>query len=119
MNRTKEKLNKKIRKGDRVLAIAGNFRGQTGTVMSRRGEQVVVQGLNLRKKHVKRSEANPRGGIVELEKPIHVSNLMVCTADNKPMKLKVKQAKDGTRELYYKDEGKAVVYRSIKQSSNQ
>lgn len=119
MKEEKQKLNKKIRKGDRVLAIAGNARGQSGTVLSREGERILVQGLNLCKKHVKRSEAHPRGGIIELEKPIHVSNLMVCTADDKPIKLKVKQEKDGTRQLCYKDGDQEVVYRSVKQTSNQ
>ncbi len=76
------KRSKKIRKGDKVIAIAGNYRGQFGTVLSCVGERIVVQGLNIRKKHVKKSQQNPHGGIVELEKPIHVSNLKRVHEDN-------------------------------------
>lgn len=111
----KPKLNKKIRKGDKVIAIAGNNRGQTGTVLSRLGDKVIVQGLNIRKKHVKKNQANPKGGIIELEKSIHVSNLKVCTSDDKPIKLKVRQEKDGNRTLYYKEGDQEIVYRSVKQ----
>lgn len=107
---------KKIRKGDKVIAIAGNNRGQTGTVLSCSGEKVLVQGLNIRKKHVKPSQQNQKGGILELEKPIHVSNLKVCTADEKPVKLKVRGTKKGERELVYHEEGRAVLHRSLKKS---
>lgn len=105
---------KKIRKGDKVMAIAGNERGQVGQVMRIIGDKAVVQGLNVRKKHLKRSQANPRGGIVEFERPIHISNLRVCTEDNKPVKLKVRFDKKGERELYYKIDGQEVLYRPVK-----
>lgn len=57
------KQNKHIRKGDKVLVIAGNERGQVGTVLSRSDDRAVVQGLNLRKRHVKKSQTNPNGKI--------------------------------------------------------
>ena len=66
-----EKKTKKIKKGDRVLAIAGNYRGQTGTVLLVTGDGAVVQGLNIKKKHVKKSNTHPQGGIIEIEKPIN------------------------------------------------
>jgi large subunit ribosomal protein L24 len=120
MNNKKPELNKKlnnrIRQGDKVIAIAGNFRGQTGTVLKRMGDKAVVQGLNVRKKHVKADQANPKGGIVELEKPIHLSNLRVCDALDKPLKLKCHVNDKGERELCYNADGKNVVYRSIKKS---
>jgi len=107
---------KKIRTGDKVVAIAGNNRGLTGTVLSKQGDKVIVQGLNVRKKHVKPTQDNQKGGIVELEKPIHVSNLKVVSADDKPLKLKVHAKKSGERELVFKEGSKNVVYRSIKKS---
>lgn len=110
------KKSKKIRKGDTVIAIAGNYRGQTGTVLSCAEDRVLVQGLNVRKKHVKATQANPRGGIIELEKPIHVSNLKVCV-DEKPVKLKVKETKAGERNLVYSVGDKQVVYRSLKKTN--
>lgn len=108
------KKSNKIKKGDRVVAIAGNNRGQAGTVLSCLGEKVIVQGLNIRKKHVKKSQANPNGGIIELERPIHISNVRACNAEGKPLKLKTRTNDDGNRELYYKDGDKNVVYRVIK-----
>lgn len=111
-----KKLNNRIRQGDKVIAIAGNYRGQTGTVLKRMGDKAVVQGLNVRKKHVKRDQANPQGGIVELEKPIHLSNLRVCDALGKPLKLKCSVNEKGERELCYEADSKKVVYRSIKKS---
>jgi len=107
---------KKIRKGDKVVAIAGNYRGQTGTVLSCRGDKVVVQGLNIRKKHVKPTQQNQRGGILELEKPIHISNLKVCVEGDTPVKLKIRTNKEGERQLVYRIDGKEVLHRSIKKS---
>lgn len=111
------KPSKKIRTGDKVIAIAGNNRGLTGTVLSKQGDKVVVQGLNVRKKHVKPTQTNQKGGIMELEKPIHISNLKVLSADMKPVKLKVHAKKNGERELVYKEGSKNVVYRSIKKTN--
>ena len=73
---------KKMRKGDRVIAIAGNNKGLTGTVQSFKGERVVVQGLNVCKKHIKKTQDAPKGRIVEIERPIHVSNLKLYVEQN-------------------------------------
>lgn len=110
----KKRVSKKYRKGDLVIAIAGNYKGQSGKIISIDGEKVVVQGLNIRKKHVKRSEQMPKGGILELEKPIHISNLRVCTNEDVPLKLKVKRDEKGERVLYYKEGERDVTYRSLK-----
>ena len=107
---------KKIRKGDKVIAIAGNCRGQVGTVLQCHEDRVLVQGLNVRKKHVKPSQVNPQGRILEIEKSLHVSNLKVCVNDNQPVKLKVRTSVEGNRELYYKDGDNKVLYRSLKKS---
>jgi large subunit ribosomal protein L24 len=111
---TSVKPHKKIRRGDKVLAIAGNYKGQSGEVLNRIGDRIVVQGLNVRKKHVKKSEANPRGGVIELEKGIHVSNLKVLNAESKPVKLKARITAEGHKELVYKHEDKEVVHRAVK-----
>lgn len=113
----KPKTSKKIRKDDKVIAIAGNDRGQTGTVLKIIGDKVLVQGLNVRKRHVKPSQANQKGGVVEMEKPIHISNLKPCTEDGKPVKLHVRKNDQGHRELYYKIDGQDVLYRSIKKQT--
>lgn len=115
---TKVKTHKTIRKGDKVIAIAGNFKGQTGEVLSRIGEKIVVQGLNVRKKHVKKSETNPNGGIIELEKGIHVSNLKVLNVEEKPVKLKARHTEKGHKELVYKQDDKHVVHRAVKKTKS-
>jgi large subunit ribosomal protein L24 len=104
---------KKVRKGDTVIVLSGASRGRTGVVLSSNESGVVVQGLNVRKKHVKATQAQPKGAIVELEKPIHISNVCVCV-DGKPVKLKVRTSDAGDRELYYMNGEQAVTYRSIK-----
>lgn len=104
---------KKIRQGDEVVALCGNNKGQTGTVLSVDGDRVVVRGLNVRKKHVKPTEAQPKGGVVEREMSIHVSNLRVCV-DGQPVKLKVRTNDEGSREFYYMRGTDAVSYRTIK-----
>ena len=109
-----KKETKKIRKGDKVMAIAGNDRGQVGQVIRVVGDRAVVQGLNICKKHVKRSQTNPKGNIIDFEKPIHISNLRICNEENKPVKLRVRFNDQGQRELYYKIDSEAVLYRAVK-----
>lgn len=104
---------KKIRKGDTIVVIAGNERGRTGTVQSRKGEKVIVQGLNVRKKHIKPSQAAPKGRIIEMEMPIHISNVKLYV-DGQAIKVKVKTNEQGDRQLVYLKDGKEVVYRSLK-----
>ncbi|MDX9882140.1 MAG: 50S ribosomal protein L24 [Prolixibacteraceae bacterium] len=68
-----------IKKGDTVIVNAGNYKGQQGKVLEviRKTDRAIVEGVNMIKKHTKPNAANPQGGIVEKEAPIHVSNLML------------------------------------------
>jgi len=68
-------MNKKIRKGVRVVVIAGNDKGKEGEVLSKSEDRVLVQGVNIRKKHLKRTQQMQGGRIVEMEVPIHISNV--------------------------------------------
>lgn len=76
----------KIRQGDSVVVIAGNDKGKSGTVKSviREKNRVVVEGVNLRWKHRKPSQKNPKGERVQLEVAIHASNVMHVGSDGKP-----------------------------------
>ncbi|MGE4489503.1 MAG: 50S ribosomal protein L24 [Kiritimatiellales bacterium] len=67
----------RIKKGDTVQAIAGDDKGKTGKVLQilSGGERVVVEGLNLVKKHMRKTQDNPQGGVFEKEASIHSSNL--------------------------------------------
>lgn len=69
----------KIHKNDSVLVIAGNSKGKTGKVLKvfPKLERVIIEGVNLRKRHTKPNQKNPQGGILEKEAPINVSNVMV------------------------------------------
>lgn len=111
-----KKLNqsKKIRKGDRVVAIAGNDKGSIGVVQSREGDRAIVQGLNIRKKHIKKSQELPKGRIVEVERPIHISNLKICVEGDSAAKLKVRTNEQGDRQYIYKKDDQEMVYRSVK-----
>lgn len=69
----------KIRKNDTVMVIAGNSRGKTGKVLKvfPKDNRVIIEGVNLRKRHTKPRQSAPQGGIIEKEAPIHVSNVML------------------------------------------
>lgn len=117
MTLKKKRAAKRIRTGDTVIAIAGNDRGKSGTVLRRIGEdKVLVQGLNVRKKSVRRSEATPQGGMVDREMPIHLSNLMLSPDGTSGVKLRVKNDKKGQRELFYLQDGKEHSYRQVKKA---
>lgn len=106
-------VTKKIRKGDQVIAISGESKGKTGTVKSCNGDKVIVLGLNLRKKCVRKTQNAP-GRIVEIERPIHVSNLKISPAEGVGVKLKVSNDPKGQRQFIYKQGDQTVVYRSVK-----
>jgi len=69
----------KIRKNDNVMVISGNDKGKTGKVLKvfPKNTRVIVEGINLRKRHTKPSQKSPQGGIIEKEAPIHASNVML------------------------------------------
>ncbi len=67
-----------VKAGDTVKVIAGKDKGKTGRILKAypKQQRVLVEGVNLVKKHTKPSQANPQGGIIQQEAPIHVSNVM-------------------------------------------
>ena len=69
----------KIVKNDTVLVISGNYKGKTGKVLKvfPKENRIIVEGVNIRKRHSKPTQTNPQGGIMEKEAPIHASNVMV------------------------------------------
>ena len=91
----------RIVKGDRVRVIRGNFRDMEGPVLSviPATERVVVEGVNMRKRHERPSEANPEGGIITFEAPIHVSNVMlVDPAGGQASRIRFRIEADGAKE---------------------
>ena len=91
----------KIMKGDRVRVIRGNFRDMEGTVLEvmKDAGRVRVEGVNMRKRHTRPSQANPDGGILTFEAPIDVSNVMlVDPATGDPSRVRTRIEEDGTKE---------------------
>ncbi|KQL52133.1 50S ribosomal protein L24 [Heyndrickxia shackletonii] len=68
-----------VKKGDKVMVITGKDKGKTGVILAAfpKKDRVIVEGVNIVKKHSKPSQVNPQGGIISQEAPIHVSNVMV------------------------------------------
>ena len=80
----------KIRKGDIVLIVSGKDRGKKGKVLEvfPRDDRAVIEGANLRKKHVKPKRSGQKGQIIEMPFPIHISNLkLICQKCGKPTRV--------------------------------
>jgi large subunit ribosomal protein L24 len=100
-----------IRRGDRVKVISGNDKGAEGTVIrvDREKNRVVVQGVNVRKRHRKPSATVPEGGIVEFEAPIHASNVMLLDPKSgEPTRVRSGQGTDGQRERIAVKSGQSI-----------
>ncbi|MDA0310551.1 MAG: 50S ribosomal protein L24 [Gemmatimonadetes bacterium] len=90
-----------VMKGDRVRVIRGNDRDVEGTVLevNRDKGRVRVEGVNMRKRHTRPSEANPDGGIITFEAPVHISNVMlVDPATATATRVRTRTEEDGTKE---------------------
>ena len=99
----------KIKKGDTVQVITGNDVGKIGKVIKvflNRG-RVVVEGVNLVKKHARPTQEAPQGGIIEKEATIHISNVMMVAA-GKPTRLGYKTLEDGRKVKFAKNTGEVI-----------
>ena len=101
----------KIRKNDDVIVIAGKDKGNRGNVLSVAGEYVLVGGINKVKKHQKPNPVKgTTGGIVEMEKPIHISNIAIYNATSKKAdRVGVKQLEDGRKVRVFKSNGEVIA----------
>ncbi len=79
----------KIKKGDRVVLLAGKDKGRSGTVTKvlPKDERVFVQGVNMVQRHTKASQSDPNGGIKNKEASIHVSNVAIVDSNGKPTRV--------------------------------
>ncbi|HZE58231.1 MAG TPA: 50S ribosomal protein L24 [Chthoniobacterales bacterium] len=85
-----------VHKGDNVEVISGNFRGSSGKVLEvlPKKQRVLIEGVRLIKKHLKKSQDNPQGKIAEREGPIHISNVRVLERGEKAAKGKTSKKKE-------------------------
>jgi len=87
-------------KGDLVMVTAGEDAGRQGTVLRvmPKEDKVIVEGVNIRKKHAKPTQANPQGGITEKEMPVHISNVSPVV-DGKPTRVRFEIKGGGKRRI--------------------
>lgn len=119
----------KIKAGDEVVILAGNERGERGKVLQvlPRKERVLVEGINKRKHHEKKSEENPEGAIVERECPIHLSNVMLAgrydekrgVVKKATKKAAKKAAKKATKKATKKTSKKATTKSAAKKEASE
>ena len=98
-----------IKKNDTVMVISGNHKGKQGKVLKviRDEEKLIVEGINLRKKHIKPNQQNPQGGIQEKEIAIHVSKVMLMH-NGKKTRVGHKKLEDGSKVRFAKATGEVV-----------
>jgi large subunit ribosomal protein L24 len=101
---------RKIRKEDDVIVITGKDKGNRGSVQSVLGDYVVVSGINKVKKHQKPNPVKGvEGGIVEVEKPIHISNVAIYNASAKKAdRVGIKVLEDGRKVRVFKSSGEVI-----------
>ena len=90
----------KIKKGDRVYVLTGKDRGKTGEVMRAipTTGKVIVDGVNVAKKHQKPTRATQQGGIIDKDMPLHVSNVaIICSGCDAPTRVGYRFEADGTK----------------------
>ena len=93
----------KILKNDTVKVMAGRDKGKTGRVLTvyPKEKRALVEGVNYVKRHTRRTQQDPQGGIITKESPINISSLMVvCKACNSPTKIGISKLSDGTRTRF-------------------
>ena len=100
----------RIRKGDQVIVITGADKGKKGEVVRVAGDRVVVQNINIIKRHTKPNpQAGQAGGIVEREAPIHISNVMLFnSASGKGERVGFKVLEDGRKVRVFRSSGEAL-----------
>ncbi len=95
-----ETMKTKIKKDDKVKVLTGKDKGKIGKVLKivKKTNRVVVENINVVKANQRPTQANPQGGIVEKNMPVHVSNLMImCNSCVKPTRVSMKLLEDGKR----------------------
>ena len=100
-----------IKKGDTVMVIAGDSKGQQGRVLmvDIEKEKAVVEGVNMVSKHSRPTNKTPKGGIIEKEAPIHVSNLKLIDSSGKPTRIGRKIDEKTNKTVRYSKKSGEVI----------
>ena len=101
---------KRIKKGDQIIVVAGKDKGRQGTVLNVTDDSVLVEAVNLAKKHTKPNPmAGVEGGIVDVAMPLNISNVMLFNPmTNKGDRVGFKTLDDGRKVRYFKSNGEVV-----------
>ena len=99
-----------IKKGDQVIVISGEYKGSTGTVQKAfpKINKVIIEGVNVRKKHRKPSQGNPEGSIVDMYAPIDASNVAILDPKTNKATRVGYQVVDGKKVRVAKATGKTI-----------
>src|SRR5699024_7370032 len=99
-----------VKKGDKVKVLSGKDRGKQGTILEAnpKKERVLVEGINMIKKHAKPSQDNPQDGILNQEAPIHVSNVMYVVPNFDELTRVGYEVRDGKKVRFAKKSGEAL-----------
>ena len=100
-----------IKKGDTVVVLAGDDRGKQGRVLSVQvaKQREIVEGINMVTKHTKPTAKHPQGGRIQMEAPIHISNLsLVDPKSGKPTRIAINVKEDGTKVRIAKKSGEEI-----------
>lgn len=101
MRKKQDRMTKyRIKKDDKVKVLAGKDSGKIGKVLRTNGKsgRILVENINMMKRHTRPNAKNKQGGIVETEAPIHISNVMImCDKCIRPVRIKMRELEDGKR----------------------
>ena len=109
-------LKTRLKKNDRVRVISGNHRGKEGKILKifRDKKRIIVEGVNIIKRHTRPTQKNPQGGITQKEAPIHISNIMLIDPkSNEPSRIGMQIITDDSgnrkRMRYGKKSGEIII----------
>jgi large subunit ribosomal protein L24 len=106
----------KFKKNDKVKVITGKDKGKISEIINfiTKSNKVILNGVNLVKRHTKPSKLNPEGGIVQKEMPIHISNIMhIDPKTNSAVKIGFKFLEDGKKVRYLKKTGELIENKKV------
>jgi len=106
----------KFKKNDKVKVITGKDKGKISEIINfiTKSNRVILNGVNLVKRHTKPSKLNPEGGIVQKEMPIHISNIMhIDPKTNSAVKIGFKFLEDGKKVRYLKKTGELIENKKV------
>jgi len=98
-----------VRKGDQVIVTSGDHKGQSGEILEIlvKSDKVLVKGVNVKVRHVRPTQINPKGGVVSKEMPMHISNVSPVV-DGKATRVRFETQKDGSKNRVAVRGGKSL-----------